>query len=158
MKAALVRAAILLAFLITACAPRGPSAASADPNASVVVPYKVAGDGEVRFTVRPRYTTGGAVAIQVDIKSGTLQIIGPLSGAIFYHDGAAPDQVARRLDAAQLPGVDVQPGKSAHATITWDGKYETGEYVGAGTYSLALDFIVGGDVKRLGTVVEIAAQ
>jgi len=124
---------------------------------SAVVPYKVAGDGEVRFTVRPRYTAGSAVAIQLNIRSGTLQIIGPLSGAIFYHDGATPDQVARRLDAAQLPGVDVQPGKSAHATITWDGKYETGEYVRAGTYSLALDFIVGGDVKRVGTVLEIAA-
>jgi hypothetical protein len=155
---ALLRRAVLLALLVLACAPQRPSAPSADPNASVVVPYKVAGDGEVRFTVRPRYTTGSAVPIELDIKSGTLQIIGPLSGAIFYHDGAAPDQVARRLDAAQLPGVDVQPGKSAHATITWDGKYETGEYVGAGTYSLALDFIVGGDVKRVGTVVEIAAR
>src|SRR5438093_747461 len=80
---------LVLAFAAAACSPvNQPSVVSLDPNAPVVVPNKVAGDGEVRFTVRPRYTTGSAVAIELDIRAGTLQIIGPLSGAIFY--SAAP--------------------------------------------------------------------
>ena len=153
--AASLRSVLLLAILVLACAPpRGPAAPSADPNASVVVPYKVAGGGEIRFTVKPRYTVGGPVMFDLDISAGSEQVIGPLSGIVLESD-LVGEQTVRHLRPGDLQTLQVAPGARAHTTVTWDGKRDDGFAIPAATFSLALDFIVGGANERLGTTIEV---
>lgn len=89
--AALVTAVVLL----VACGAASAPVRSLDPNADVVVPYAIAGGGEVRFTVRPRYVIGGERVVSV--------------------------------------------------------------FTPSDPYSLSLEFIVGDDVVRLGSVIEMRA-
>jgi len=149
----MIRATLALALLCAACAPSAP-ARSLDPNAPLVLPYKVAGGGEIRFTVKSRYTVGGPVSFDVDISAGSEQVIGPLSGIVLQSD-LAGEQTVRHLQPQELDTLEVPPGGKAHATITWDGKRDDGFAVPAATFSLALDFIVGGVNTRLGTTIEV---
>jgi hypothetical protein len=146
------------AFLCTvSCAARGTAAPSVDANANVVVPYKVAGGGEIRFTVKPRYTVGGPVSFDLDISAGDAQILGPLSGVVLQSD-LGGEQTIRHLAPEEVPALEVAPGKRGHATVTWDAKRDDGYDVIAATYSLALDFIIGGTNVRLGTTLELRAR
>jgi hypothetical protein len=149
----MIRAALALALLCAACAPSAP-ARSLDPNAPVVVPYRVAGGGEIRFTVKPRYAVGGPVTFDLDISAGSVQVIGPLSGVVLESD-LAGEQTVRHLMSRDLSVLEVAPGAKAHTTVTWDGKRDDGFAVPAATFSLALDFIVGGANERYGTTVEV---
>ena len=151
----MIRATLALALLCAACAPSAP-ARSLDPSAPVVIPYTVAGGGEIRFTVKPRYTVGGPVTFDLDVSAGSLQILGPLSGVVLQSD-LAGEQTVRHLAPQELQTLEVSPGTRGHATVTWDGKRDDGYDVPAATYSLALDFIVGGVNARLGTTLELRA-
>ncbi|HKW77912.1 MAG TPA: hypothetical protein VJQ09_02365 [Candidatus Limnocylindria bacterium] len=151
-----VRLALVL-VLCLACQPATLAPGSLDPNAAVVVPYQVAGGGEIRFTVRPRYTEGQPVAFDLDLRAGTQQIIGPVSGQVL-ESALSGEQTVRRFAASELPTAEVAPGKSARVTVTWDGQADGGGFVAAQTYSLALDFIVGGDLQRRGTVIEVVPK
>lgn len=139
-------------LLFAACASAVPGA-SASP-AAVVVPYQIAGGGEIRFTVQPRYPVGGPVTIVLDISAGTQQVIGPLSGIVLQSD-LAGEQTVRHLQPRDLAVLEVPPGGKAHSTITWDGKRDDGFAVPAATLSMAFDFIVGGVNSRLGTTIEV---
>src|SRR6266702_3609923 len=147
--------ALLLVLALAACQTAAPAARSIDPNADVVVPYAVSGGGEVRFTVHPRYAVGEPITFTLDIRAGTAPIRGPLSGRVLASALASGEELIRTLGPAGLGGVEVAPGKSAHTTVTWDGRDDKGEPVPAETYSLALDFIVGEQPLRLGSVIEI---
>ena len=76
--AALVTAVVLLAACPAASAP----VRSLDPNADVVVRYAVAGGGEVRFTVHPRYMTSQPVAVDLDLIAGAIALGGPVSESV----------------------------------------------------------------------------
>ena len=148
-------AAILLALLvIVACQPVLAPVRSLDPNAPVVIPYKVEGGGEIRFTVQPRYFVGEAVTFDLDVTAGSLGIRGPLAGRVLQSD-LGGEQTIRRLGAVGLGGVDVAAGQREHTTVTWDGKDDSGNAVKKDTYSLSLDFIIGTKTMSLGTVLEV---
>src|SRR6266852_4390281 len=49
----------------------------------------------------------------------------------------------------------VAPSHSAQTTVSWDGKSNKGELVPAQTYTISLDFVVGDQPVRLGSVIEI---
>ena len=149
---------VALLFALAACQSPAPAPRTLDPNADVVIPYAVSGGGEVRFTVHPRYAVGGPVSFDLDIHAGTLQIRGPLSGRVLASELESGEQLIRTLGPAGLGGVDVAPGMTAHTTVTWDGRSDTGEVVPAQTYSLSLGFIAGDQPLRIGTVIEIRAQ
>jgi hypothetical protein len=153
-----VTGALVVLLAVTACRASPPAARSLDPNADVVVPYAVSGGGEVRFTVHPRYAAGGPVAFDLDIRAGTQPVRGPLSGRVLASELASDEQLVRTLGSAGLGGVEVAPGKAARTTVSWDGRNDKGEFVPAQTYSLSLDFIVGAQPLRLGTVIEIRAR
>src|SRR5205807_692259 len=61
--------ALMLAAVV-ACQPASPPVRSVDPNADVVVPYRVDGGGTIRLTVRPRYPVGSAVTLSLDVAAG----------------------------------------------------------------------------------------
>ena len=143
-----------VALSLAACAPAVPPVRSLDPNAPVVVPYPVPGGGQVRFTVRPRYVVGGPIALDLDIIAGTQAIRGLLSGRVLQSD-LGGEQTIRRFDAVGLGGVDVAPGRQARTKVTWDGRDDKGAFVRQATYSLSLDFVVGSQPVRLGTVIEV---
>ena len=145
---------VALAVSLAACQNGPAPARSLDPNAPVVIPYPVAGGGQVRFTVRPRYVVGEPIAVDLDITAGRQAIRGPLSGHVLQSD-LGGEQTIRRFDAAGLGRVDVAPGQKAHTTVTWDGKDDTGSFVKQDTYSLSLDLVVGSEPVRLGTVIEV---
>jgi hypothetical protein len=152
---------LLLAAIAVWTAACGTSSApprSLDPNAEVVIPYAVSGGGEVRFTVHPRYAVGQPVTFSLDIRAGTLLVRGPLSGRVLASEIASGEQLIRTLGSAGLGGVEVAPAHSAHTTVTWDGRDDKGAPVPAQTYSLSLDFIVGDQPLRLGSVIEIRAR
>jgi hypothetical protein len=156
-----LRRIVALALGLAACAawaltcahaPSPPVAVSATPV--VIVPYKIAGGGEIRFTVQPRYAVGGPVSFDLDITAGSQQVIGPLSGIVLESD-LAGEQTVRHLPPSDLDTLEVPPGGKAHGSVTWDGKRDDGSAVPGATFSLALDFIVGGDNIRLGTTIEV---
>jgi hypothetical protein len=156
-----LRRIVALAVGLVACASwaltctRAPEPpASTSTAAAVIVPYKVAGGGEIRFTVQPRYQVGGVVKVDLDITAGTQQVIGPLSGIVLQSD-LAGEQTVRHLEPSALDTLEVPAGGKAHSTVTWDGKRDDGFAVPAATFSLALDFIIGGDTTRLGTTIEV---
>lgn len=151
---------VLLASMVAcamACGPGNTPVRSLDPNAPVVVPYKVAGGGEIRFTVQPRYPVGAPIAVELDITAGSQGIRGPISGHVLQSD-LGGEQTIRRFAPGELGGVDVAAGQSTHATVTWDGKDDKGTQVKEETYSLTLDFLVGGSSLALGTVIEMRAR
>jgi len=148
-------ARLLLALVaVIACQPSQAPVRSLDPNAPVVIPYKVDGGGEIRFTVQPRYFVGEAVKFDLDITAGSLAIRGPLAGRVLQSD-LGGEQTIRRLGAVGLGGVDVAAGQREHTTVTWDGKDDSGNAVKKDTYSLSLDFIVGTKTVTLGSVIEV---
>ena len=150
-------AAGLALLLAAACQSSQAPVRSLDPNAPVVIPYKVDGGGEVRFTVQPRYFVGDPVTFDLDITAGTLAIRGPLAGRVLQSD-LGGEQTIRRLDSVGLGGVDVAAGGRQHTSVTWDGKDDHGVPVKKDTYSLSLDFIVGTKNVALGTVIEVREQ
>lgn len=147
--------AVVLLLALAACQTSAPAPRSIDPNAEVVIPYAVSGGGEVRFTVHPRYTVADPVSFTLDIRAGTQEIRGPLSGRVLASELSSGEQLIRTLGPTGLGGVDVTPGQTARSTVTWDGRDEKGDLVSAQTYSLSLDFVVGDQAQRLGTVIEI---
>jgi hypothetical protein len=94
------------------------------------------------------------VSFDLDISAGSQQVIGPLSGIVLESD-LAGEQTVRHLTPRDLRTLEVAPGAKAHTTVMWDGKRDDGFAVHAATFSLALDFIVGGDNTRLGTTIEV---
>jgi len=150
--------ALALVLMLAACQAAAPAARSLDPNADVVVPYVVSGGGEVRFTVHPRYAVGEPVTFSLDVRAGTQEIRGPLSGRVLASGLASGEQLVRTVGPTGLGGVEVAPGQATRTTVTWDGRNDKGELVPAETYSLSLDFIVGTEPLRLGTVIEIRAR
>jgi hypothetical protein len=155
----LVRCLLLAALVssLVACASSAPPARSLDPSAPVVLPYKVAGGGEIRFTVQPRYPVGGPIAVQLEVTAGAQGIRGPVSGHVLQSD-LGGEQTIRRFAPGELGGVDLAAGGRAHATVVWDGKDDKGVQVKQDTYSVSLDFIVGGQTLALGSVIEIRAR
>src|SRR5439155_513227 len=87
---------------------------------------------------------------------GSEQVIGPLSGIVLESD-LVGEQTVRHLRPGDLQTLEVAPGARAHTTVTWDGKRDDGFAIPAATFSLALDFIVGGANERLGTTILVLA-
>ncbi len=98
------------------------------------------------------------MTFRLDIRAGTLRVRGPLSGRVLASELASGEQLIRMLGPAGLGGIDVEPGGTEHTTVTWDGRNDKSEFVAAQTYSLSLDFIVGEQPLRLGSVIEIRAR
>ena len=149
---------LLIAALVTlgvACGPSQAPVRSLDPNAPVVIPYKVEGGGEIRFTVQPRYFVGEPITFDLDVTAGSLGIRGPLAGRVLQSDLATGEQTIRRLAAADVGGIDVAQGQREHTTVTWDGKDDSGRAVKKDTYSVSLDFIIGTKTMTLGTVISV---
>ncbi len=142
------------AALLASCGPASAPARSVDPSAPVVVPYPVAGDGEIRFTVQAKYPAGGPVAFDLDLRAGSQEIRGPLSGLVLASEMAG-EQTIRHLTASELPGTTAAPGQRVHTTVTWDGRSDTGDVMESRTYAISLEFVVGGQTQRFGTVIEI---
>jgi hypothetical protein len=152
------RVALIIASIVVAsCASAGPAKRTVDPNGDVVVPYSVDGGGIVRFTVRPQYVAGQQIAVTLDVVAGSVGIRGPLSGRV-QTVGTSGESVVRMLAPTELDAVDVRPRASAHTVVRWDGRDDAGVPLVPETYSLALDFIVGTQSFRFGTVVQIVAQ
>jgi len=147
--------AVALALALAACQTATPAARSLDPNADVVVPYAVSGGGEIRFLVHSRYAVGSPVTLALDVRAGSQLIRGPLAGRVLASAAATGEELVRNLAPEDLGGTDVRPGQSTHIQVTWDGRDDKGELVGAQTYSLSLFFIVGDQPQRLGTVIEM---
>jgi hypothetical protein len=148
-------ALLIAAATASSCAPPAPSP-SVDPNADVIVRYAVAGSGQIVFTVRPHYTAGSPVAIGLDITAGTVAVRGPLSGRVLV-SGLEGEQVIRAFSAAELGGGQVPPGTTRHVQIIWDATDSEGQAAPAETYGLTLDFVVGDEARRLGTVFDVRA-
>jgi hypothetical protein len=147
---------LLLLVLVVACRPGPAPARSLDPDAPVIVTHPVSGGGQVRFTVQPRYLVGGPIAFDLDVSAGTDPIRGPFAGHALQSD-LGGEQTIRRFGPGELATVDVAPGRTAHATIVWDGKDDQGALLKAETYSLSLDFVVGDHAQRVGTVIQMRA-
>ena len=116
----------------------------------------MAGGGEIRFTVQPRYAAGKPVTIALDLSAGSTAIRGPVSGLILASEMAG-EQTIRHLSATDLPATTVAAGERVHTTVTWDGLGDTGDVMPARTYALSLDFVIGSETKRFGTVLELRA-
>jgi hypothetical protein len=151
MRPIAIAVAVLLA---SACQPASPPLRSLDPNAPVTLSYAVAGGGQIRLTVQPRYLVGKPIAFEVDISAGTVGIRGPVSGHVLQSD-LAGEQTIRRFGPVELSGADAPPGGGAHATVVWDGKDDKGQSVKAETFSFSMDFIVGTTTQALGTTIEV---
>jgi hypothetical protein len=149
--------AVLLALVTAACAAAAPPPRSLDPNADVVVPYPVSGGGEVRFTVHPKYLVGHPVTLELDLTAGTKGIHGPISGRVIA-SGLEGERTVRVFAPSDLRAVDVKPGEKSHVQVVWDGRDGNGVAVQQETYSLTLDFLLGGESVRLGSVIEVRSQ
>lgn len=154
--ARLALVALLVTFAAMACRPAIPPLRSLDPNADVVVPYPVAGGGEIRFTVRPRYDVGRPITIDLDVSAGATSLRGPVAARILA-SGLEGERLVRTFTASEFATTTVEPRQRAHVRFTWDGRQTTGAAAPAGTYSLSLDFVIGDEVVRLGTVIEVRA-
>ncbi|HZP96492.1 MAG TPA: hypothetical protein VFC31_09185 [Candidatus Limnocylindria bacterium] len=144
-----------VALTTASCGPPAAPARSVDPNADVVVPYSVAGGGVVRLTVRPRYLVGQPITLTIDYIAGSRPIRGPLSGRVLA-SGLEGEKVVRTFAPAALDAVDIAPGQTGHSAVTWDGRDDAGVPLPADTYSLALDFVIGEEPARFGSVIQIA--
>jgi hypothetical protein len=152
---AVVLVALVIAAPIASCARPRPQP-SVDPNADILVRYAVAGSGLIVFTVRPHYKQGSPVSIGLDITAGSLPIRGPLSGRVLFSalDG---ERVIQQLDATKLGGAQIDPGGTRQLQIVWDGLDADGTVAPAETYGLTLDFVIGDEPRRVGTVFEVRA-
>jgi hypothetical protein len=151
------KVALLLAVVVlVSCQPAPPPVRSLDPNAPVTLSYAVAGGGQIRLTVQPRYLVGKPIAFEVDMSAGTVGIRGPVSGHVLQSD-LAGEQTVRRFGPGELSGADAPPGGGAHVTVVWDGKDDKGQSVKAETFSFSMDFIVGTTTQALGTTIEVRA-
>lgn len=148
-----IAALVLIASSLLACRPSAP-APTLDPSADIVLRYPVAGGGELTFTVRPGYDPDGPIAFTVDVRAGDEPIRGPVAGRVLF-SGVEGEVVIRELGASSLGAVEVAPGRSARVTVTWDGRDETGDLVPPESYSVTLDFVVGGETRRVGTLLRI---
>jgi hypothetical protein len=152
------RAAALLFVFVTvvACRPGPAPLRSLDPNADVVVPYSVSGGGEIRFTVHPRYDVGRPITFELDITAGVDRIRGPISGRVLA-SGLEGERLVRQFAAGDLDPREAFAGQKVHVTVVWDGRDSDGKLVPAETYSLSLDFLIGEQTQRLGSVIEVRA-
>src|SRR5438552_11582854 len=94
-------ALVLVLAVVTACQPSQAPVRSLDPNAPIVIPYKVDGGGEIRFTVRPRYFVGESVTLDLDVTAGSVAIRGPLAGRVLQSD-LGGEQTIRHLGTVGL--------------------------------------------------------
>ena len=147
-------ALFLIVVALASCQPAPSPSRSLDPNAPVTLSYAVAGGGQIRLTVQPRYLVGKPIAFEVDISAGTVSVRGPVSGHVLQSD-LAGEQTIRRFGPGELGGADAAPGGGAHVTIVWDGKDDKGQSVKAETFSFSMDFIVGTSTETLGTTIEV---
>jgi hypothetical protein len=152
-RAGVLAALASLALALGCCTSPAP-ARTFDPSAGIAVPHEVAGGGRIAFTVRERYTAGRAISLDVEVTAGSQQIIGPVSGQVLL-SAMNGELLVRRLVPPALPTTEVAPGRSARLTVVWDGKDESGAFAPAETYSLTFDFVVGGDLRRVGAVIEV---
>ena len=140
----------LVILALVSCQPASSPSRSLDPNAPVTLAYSVAGGGQIRLTVQPRYLVGRAITFEVDVSAGTVGIRGPV-----LQSDLAGEQTIRRFGPGELGGADALPGGGAHATIVWDGKDDKGQSVRAQTFSFSMDFTVGTSMQTLGTAIEV---
>ena len=117
---------------LSACRAAPAPVRSLDPNADVVVP------------------------VDLDVTVGSVAVRGPISARVFA-SGLDGERTVRALAGPDLAAAQVGPGEKRTLRFTWDGREQSGAYVAAETYSLTLDFIVGGDAVRLGSVIEVRA-
>jgi hypothetical protein len=143
-----------VAVLLAACQAAEPPGRTLDPNADVVVRYPVDGGGTIRFTVHPRYAYGQPVSFTLEVVAGSLSVRGPLSGRVLA-SRLEGEKIVRMLGPDTLMAVDVAPRQIERTTVRWDARDDQGAFVPADTYSLTLDFVVGAQAQRLGTVIEI---
>lgn len=146
----------VVALGLAACRASPAPVRSLDPNADVVIPYAVAGGGEVRFTVRPRYVSGQPVDVDLGLTAGTLALRGPVSGRVLT-SGLDGERAVRVLAPGDLGAAQLEPGEKRHVRVLWDGRDESGAFAQTQTDSLSLDFVVGGEPVRLGSVIELRA-
>ena len=69
---------------------------------------------------------------------------------------ATGSPIAFQLDI-RAGSVEVGAASTKRVQVTWDAKDSDGKDVPAETYSLSLDFIIGADTQRYGTVIEVRA-
>lgn len=146
--------ALATVALLLSCQPP-PPARTVDPNAALVQTYPVAGGGEVRLTVRRRYSVGQPVVVPVAITAGTRAIRGPV-GARVLSSGFEGEKVIRTIAPGALVDQTVAPGARASFALTWDGRTDEEAVAPKDTYTLTLDLVVGEEPARLGTTIEIA--
>lgn len=150
-----LRALVALVALASACAAPAPKP-SLDANLPIAQTYPVAGGGEIRVTVAPRYPVGQPVVVQLVVTAGTSAIRGPV-GARVLSSGIEGEKTIRTLAPAALDARTVAPGTRVMSAITWDGRTDAGDVSPKDTYTLVLDFIVGVDPVRMGTTIELAS-
>lgn len=145
---------LLLVWALVSCRPAPSPVRSLDPSAPVTLSYAVAGGGQIRLTVQPRYDAGRPIAFEVDVSAGTVGIRGPIAAHVLQSD-LAGEQTIRRFGPGELGAADAAPGGGAHVTIVWDGKDGQGQSVRAQTFSFSMDFVVGTATQTLGTAIEV---
>ena len=145
---------VLFVWELLSCQPAPSPVRSLDPSAPVTLSYAVAGGGQIRLTVQPRYDIGKPIAFEVDISAGTVGIRGPVTAHVLQSD-LAGEQTIRRFGPGELGGADASPGGGAHVTVVWDGKDDKGQSVKAETFSFSMDFVVGTSTQSLGTAIEV---
>ena len=144
---------LALAALVSACAAPAPRA-SVDPNAPIVQTYQVAGGGEIRVTVQPRYPGGRPIVLQLAVVAGAREVRGPVAARVLS-SGIEGERLIRTLAPSSLGGQTVPPGARATVAVTWDGRTDAGDLAPKDTYTLTLDFVVGEDPLRVGSTIEI---
>lgn len=156
-RAAMLPLTLLLALaaLVSACAAPA-SKASVDPSAPIVQTYPVAGGGEIRVTVQPRYPAGRPIVVQLAVTAGTREVRGPVAGRVLS-SGIEGEKLIRTLAPSSLGGGTVSAGTRTTIAVTWDGRTDAGDVAPKDTYTLALDFVVGDDALRLGSTIELTA-
>lgn len=150
-----VVALVGLVALATACVAPAPRP-SVDPNAPIAQTYPVPGGGEIRVTVQRRYPAGQPVVVQLVVTAGTSAVRGPVSARVLS-SGIEGEKVIRTLAPSALDARTVAPGGRALIAVTWDSRAETGDIAPKDTYTLTMEFVIGGETVRIGTTIELAA-
>ena len=131
-----------------------PSSTPLAIPSQAVLRYAVPGGGQVVFTLPATFRVGSAVVIDLDLTAGSLPINGPMQGRILLAD-MRHEFLIRTLPASDVGTVTVAAGQRAHTQVTWDSRDDAGLQVAPETYSLTVEFLVGSEQKRLGTVIQI---
>jgi hypothetical protein len=141
--------ASLIALVLAGCAAQPVAIQRTATPTIVVVPTELP-NGRVEIAVRPRYVLGAGTRVDVTIIATRGSITGPTEARVMAsgpsEDGPPAEVLVRRLDAQ---AATITPGKSATATLTWNGEDEFGARVPADAYVLLLEFESNdGDVTR----------